>query len=497
MRKQNLAAKTMAELRTMAKKAGVAARSSWKKEDFIKALAAKQSPTRKAAKKAAKPKPAPAKAPKKSPAKKSVKVAAKAPQKKAAKAKAPSKAAPASRDRKKKPAAKQPPKAAPRPALKAKAPAAPKKTERSRPKEKAAPRAARKPAPKAGASSKAPRTGPRAAPATGQWPMEKLTVAELKALAQALKVPLKSGYRKADIIKALRMPKTPAKIPLGKGVSGRKRVSSALKDRKEPAPALRKGKPARAAAAGKAAGMTAPRVLRKPASVKKEPLFRELPKLMEKPPVEAPLPRSGEDKIVTMTVTPRRLYLYWEVSEETVARRPGNLNIKIVEMKKGDAFYLPVDERIGEYFVTVSPEGEYTAEIGVIDRKGEFVTMIPQQKGRPLVATTPPERMAEPPKRRIAVKAAPEPEARPVGGPPEPAAGEREKGPAPVRPRPADEAGEAAGLPAEFFALAVSVSSGAAVARRPRRRPQREEKAARAEGLPEEFFVIPEGISSY
>ncbi|HEX8949367.1 MAG TPA: DUF4912 domain-containing protein [Dissulfurispiraceae bacterium] len=92
------------------------------------------------------------------------------------------------------------------------------------------------------------------------------------------------------------------------------------------------------------------------------------------------------DKVVSMPVTPRRLYVYWEISEETMAGRKGSFNIKITDIRANSFFYMPISERIGEYFITVSPEGEYAIEVGLISRKGEFVNLAQlQQPGQPAV----------------------------------------------------------------------------------------------------------------
>lgn len=81
------------------------------------------------------------------------------------------------------------------------------------------------------------------------------------------------------------------------------------------------------------------------------------------------------DKIVSMPVTPKRLYLYWEISEDTLSVHKGSLNIKVMDLKTDTFFYMPISERIGEHFINVSPEGEYAIEIGVIDDKGEFINI--------------------------------------------------------------------------------------------------------------------------
>lgn len=445
MKKQDLAAKTLSELRSLARDKGIQALRTWKKEDFIKALSAKTSSAKKTAKPAHTAKPLRKK-----------RATAPPPQKRS-----PAKAAQKAAKKKveKKPAKKSPGK----PALKAAQKAAPPKREK-KPKK----------------------------------PLDALTVAELKALAKELAVPLTAGAKKADIIKAL---KTAERAPAAKKAALEKPAPAARK--KTAAPKAKKAAPLRKrvkAVVAKTPKSPASPVKKKRAVApqhpqSKEPLFKELPKLLEKPEEPTALEPGREDRIVTMTVAPRRLYVYWEVAEATVMRHPGNLNLKISDLKGGETFYLPIDERVGEYFITVAPDTEYSAEVGVIDRAGKFVTMIPLQKSRPSIAITPPETRAEPPRRKPAVKAVREP--APQQPPLLKATGP--EGAALPSCSAADAiaellaaVGAAAGFPDEVpFAVEAALQTLPSQAFWPR------EPGAAEEGLPEEFFILPDSVSSY
>jgi hypothetical protein len=171
-----------------------------------------------------------------------------------------------------------------------------------------------------------------------------------------------------------------------------------------------------------------------------------------------------------MTVTPKRLYVYWEVSGEIMAQHSGNLNLKVIATKTGKPFYLPISERIGEYFITVNPDTEYVAEVGVIDKKGEFVAMAMtrhEESRASMTAQSRPE-IAQPDTNRALNTGIPSPSV----------AGEQ----------PAiKHAGES--LPDEFFGIPEMVSSAASGLY-----PPYEDTEG---GLPEEFFKMPESISSY
>lgn len=89
----------------------------------------------------------------------------------------------------------------------------------------------------------------------------------------------------------------------------------------------------------------------------------------------------GEDSIALMTVDPRKLFIYWELREDTVARHKGILNIRIYDVTGVDFdgtnahsyFDMSVNERIGNRYINVTPEREYVSDMGVIDLSGVFM----------------------------------------------------------------------------------------------------------------------------
>jgi hypothetical protein len=89
-----------------------------------------------------------------------------------------------------------------------------------------------------------------------------------------------------------------------------------------------------------------------------------------------PLPAEyKEDKIVPMQVTPRRIYVYWEIPEDKLVKYKGSLNIKVSVIKTDAFFYTPISGRIGESFVNIDPDNDCAIEIGIIDHKGEFINI--------------------------------------------------------------------------------------------------------------------------
>lgn len=93
-------------------------------------------------------------------------------------------------------------------------------------------------------------------------------------------------------------------------------------------------------------------------------------------PLPALPPGYGEDKVVSMPVSPRRIYVYWEVPEDRLEKFKGSLNLKISDVKTNSFFYTPVSGRLGESFININPESDCTVELGVIDLSGRFVNVV-------------------------------------------------------------------------------------------------------------------------
>lgn len=106
----------------------------------------------------------------------------------------------------------------------------------------------------------------------------------------------------------------------------------------------------------------------------------------------------GEDAVALMTVDPRKLFIYWEVTEGTLAKHKGNITIRLYDVTGVDFdginansyLDLAVDKRIGDLYMDVNPGGDYVADIGVKDLLGIFTSIVRSNK-----VTTPPEGMAE------------------------------------------------------------------------------------------------------
>jgi hypothetical protein len=106
----------------------------------------------------------------------------------------------------------------------------------------------------------------------------------------------------------------------------------------------------------------------------------------------------GEDAIALMTVDPRKLFIYWEVREDTLTKLTGDLNIRLYDVTGIDfdgtnasSYHdLAVSNRIGSWYLDVNPEREFVADVGVIDPSGVFTTIARSNK-----ASTPREGKAE------------------------------------------------------------------------------------------------------
>jgi len=120
--------------------------------------------------------------------------------------------------------------------------------------------------------------------------------------------------------------------------------------------------------------------------------------------IRPPLPKGiipeayGEDAVALMTVDPRKLFIYWEVTEDTLVKHKGDITIRLYDitsidfdgMNANSYLDLTVDKRIGDLYIDVYPGQDYVADIGVKDLLGIFISIARSNK-----ATTPLAGIAE------------------------------------------------------------------------------------------------------
>lgn len=112
------------------------------------------------------------------------------------------------------------------------------------------------------------------------------------------------------------------------------------------------------------------------AEVSKAGAQEEVGEKVARPPTPwAVLPEEyGENAVTLMTVDPYRLFAFWEVREETLKIFRGEVNIRVydvtdIDFDRVDAnscFDVRADGRIGKCYVSVKPERQYIADIGII-----------------------------------------------------------------------------------------------------------------------------------
>jgi hypothetical protein len=98
---------------------------------------------------------------------------------------------------------------------------------------------------------------------------------------------------------------------------------------------------------------------------------KEVP--LQKP--RAVLPEEyGENSVTLMPVDPYRLFAFWEVRKETLETFRGEVDIRVYDvtdidfdtMDANSYLDIKVDARIGKCYVSVNPEREYIADVGII-----------------------------------------------------------------------------------------------------------------------------------
>jgi hypothetical protein len=209
-----------------------------------------------------------------------------------------------------------------------------------------------------------------------QQDLKEKTVRELRTMAKRAGIAAKGDWKKEDFIKAL-SPKKKSSAKPGNTAKTAKKTVTRKPAAKNSTAHKTAGKPAVKKSVKKTSAAKAKSALRK-APPKKTPWPASGAVSLKPHPgqVPAPLPAEyREDKIVTMPVTPGRIYVYWEIPEYKLVKCKGSLNLKVFDKKTDSFFYTPVSGRIGESFVNINPDSDYSIKIGIIDCKGEFVNI--------------------------------------------------------------------------------------------------------------------------
>lgn len=105
-------------------------------------------------------------------------------------------------------------------------------------------------------------------------------------------------------------------------------------------------------------------------------------------PLETLPAEYGENSITLMTVDPNKLFAFWEVRKDTLSIYTGNLNIRLYDVTGIDFdgtnansyFDIPVNKRIGSWYIDVGPEKEFITDIGIVNPQGIFSTIARSNK---------------------------------------------------------------------------------------------------------------------
>lgn len=113
-------------------------------------------------------------------------------------------------------------------------------------------------------------------------------------------------------------------------------------------------------------------------------------------PIKDLSPEYSCDMVTVLTLEPRKIFIYWEVTEETLSARKGGLVIRIYDVtglpgaaggfnasNANGFFEVKVPARLGSMYVDVMAEHEYIVDIGISGKSG-FTSIV-----RSLRASTP------------------------------------------------------------------------------------------------------------
>ena len=136
-------------------------------------------------------------------------------------------------------------------------------------------------------------------------------------------------------------------------------------------------------------------LLKKP--VKVPPLVERKPEKVLRPVTEVKYPPGlaeilpkgyDEDSVMLMIVDPGKLFAYWEMQEDTVASHKGTLILRVYDvtgvefdgLNAHSYFDIAVHDRLGSWYIKVSPETEFIVDIGVINHADVFMTVARSNK---------------------------------------------------------------------------------------------------------------------
>ncbi len=198
--------------------------------------------------------------------------------------------------------------------------------------------------------------------------LEALTIKELRLIATERGLPKATKLLKAELVEALVPAIRPARSTRTKTATASTRTTR-RGSFTAPAPSKRKSAalPPGAPAARSSSSLLAPAKAPAPA-----PIVGPDPGL--------PVPEHyGNDRLVLMVQDPHHVFAYWELLPQTVARvghAAQGLSTPVLVIRVGDhTEFREVDLRGGNYYLAVTPDQDYEAELALRDRHGKLHTL--------------------------------------------------------------------------------------------------------------------------
>lgn len=243
--------------------------------------------------------------------------------------------------------------------------------------------------------------------------LEQKTVSELKEFAKKKRISLKSGMKKAEIVRIIlktlkekpekvrKVKETAKPMPVRVMKQKVKKVTGKVtKPRVRPSPEIKpEGK--------KAVTPLLPHAPKKVESIEEaveETKYYEPVEVHY--PTEKELPKEyGENQLVIMARDPKWAFAYWEVTPEELeksrekAGEGANLTLRVYDITGIDFdgknalshFDISVYERVGNWYIELAkPDRSFCADLGLLTPEGTFISIIHSN-----VITTPRDKVSE------------------------------------------------------------------------------------------------------
>lgn len=205
-------------------------------------------------------------------------------------------------------------------------------------------------------------------------PVAKVKIKTKEKTIKGIKKPKKQAKAKKEVKKSTK--KTAAKKPVKKIKEKAKKITPKEKITKTPGIETAREKEPKKIAMPRKKVVKVPARTLWPIETRPENIYQDVSK--KGLPTEY-----GENRITLMTVDPWKLFAYWEVRGDTLAKLKGKLVLRVYDVtgiyfdgkNANIVFDIPIHERVGDSYIGVGPNRDFIVAIGIASLEGSFTAI--------------------------------------------------------------------------------------------------------------------------